>query len=218
MGSFTRTTTPLSRTPKVGSNSATILPLSPGRITFLLKEGFEYSGYEIKGGSGSHPRYWSFAEEWEHKTEELQNLPLRMCYAKHKIEGGMIQLYTVKIDPAWEMLGIREDEYSDYLEKVPFGHKYLHNRLELAESSTERRRAIEDESKTREVVPELPVEKPVKREPVVVRNIESVDSSEEDPRIEREHRRLQHLIKRMSEQCGYLATIEKPTADGKGRV
>jgi hypothetical protein len=39
-----------------------------------------------------------------------------------------------------------------------------------------------------------------------------------DPIIEREHRRLQHLIKRLAEQSGYLATIEQPTDDGTGRV
>jgi hypothetical protein len=39
-----------------------------------------------------------------------------------------------------------------------------------------------------------------------------------DPLIEREHRRLQHLIKRMAEQSGYKATIEQPTDDGQGRI
>jgi hypothetical protein len=74
----------------------------------LAKEGFEYSGYEVKTVSDFRPIFWSLAEEWEHHIQELQSLPPRVCYAKHKIEGGIIPLQTVEIEPAWEILGMRE--------------------------------------------------------------------------------------------------------------
>ena len=35
----------------------------------LAKEGFEYSGYEVKTMSSHRPSFWSYAEEWEHKIE-----------------------------------------------------------------------------------------------------------------------------------------------------
>jgi hypothetical protein len=99
----------------------------------LAKEAFQYSGYEVKTVRHLHPVFWTLGEEWEHKTEELQNLPPRCCYAKHKIEGGLIPLFTAEIEPAWEILGIEQDEYREYLKSLPFGKKYLVARGELTE-------------------------------------------------------------------------------------
>ena len=109
----------------------------------LAKEAFEYSGYEVKT-MHLHwgPNYWSLGEEWEHYTEALQTLPPRVCYAKHKIEGGVIPFRTVEIEPPWETLGIEEDEFRDFLKAYPFGRKYLVAREELAALSYQRQRFI----------------------------------------------------------------------------
>jgi hypothetical protein len=78
----------------------------------LAKEGFVYSGYEVKMVSmAGGTRYWSLGEEWEQHIEELQNLPPRFCYVKHKIEGGMLPIQTAEIVPPHEVLGMEEDEY-----------------------------------------------------------------------------------------------------------
>ena len=58
----------------------------------LAKEVFAYSGYEVKSQGVSRPNYWSYTEEWEHRIGELQSLPPRTCYVKHKIQGGWLQL------------------------------------------------------------------------------------------------------------------------------
>jgi hypothetical protein len=127
-----------------------------------------------------------------------------------------------------------EDEYAEFLDAVPFGAQYLLPRKMLIEQSARRRQIIEAEIKAEaktqppiveppKVAPE-PIVQPPK--PVVT---EAADISERvvevlpppssaDPLIEREHRRLQHLIKRMAEQSGYRAILEQPTADGQGRV
>lgn len=104
----------------------------------LAKEAFEYSGYEVKTVARLRPVFWSYSEEWEHKTEELQNLPPRACWVKHKIEGGVIPLNTVYLEPAWEALGMKEDAYYDYLETFPFGMKYLVPREKLARLAEQR--------------------------------------------------------------------------------
>jgi len=97
----------------------------------LAKEAFEYSGYEVKTFWNLHPIFWSLGEEWEHKTEELQKLPPRCCYAKHQIEGGLLPLITADIEPAWEVLGVEEDNYLEYVKTLPFGEKYLVDREKL---------------------------------------------------------------------------------------
>ena len=97
----------------------------------LAKETFRYSDQEAhnRGQGGA----------WEHYTEELQDLSPRFCYAKHKIEGGVIPLQTVEIEPAWEVAGMEEDEYAQVVKSYPFGQNYLISRKELAALSRERR-------------------------------------------------------------------------------
>jgi len=117
----------------------------------LAKEAFQYSGYEVKYISSFRPKFWTLGEEWEHYVEELQNLPHRTCYVKHKIEGGIIPIYTENVEPAWEVLGMEEDEYHKYLKKVPFGRNYLVRREEALSSEEKRQKAIIDEVKVRQV-------------------------------------------------------------------
>lgn len=199
----------------------------------LAKEVFQYSGFEVKSEGVNRPVLWSYAEEWEHKIGDLQHLAPRTCYAKHKIQGGAVELYTVGIAPPWEELDITEDEYLGFLETVPFGQHYLRCRGALAEESLERQKTLRTEKSIRPpeqmepmIAPAAPlpcateIATTAERPCVIVAPTASpaVVQPQTDPVVEREHRRLQHLIKRMAEQCGYRATIEQPTEDGLGRV
>lgn len=125
--------------------------------SLLAKEAFEYSGYEVKTISPyGQAKYWSLGEEWERKTEEFQSLPPRFCYVKHKIEGGIIHLQTVEIEPAWEVLGIKEQKYYQFLQELHFGRKYLVSREELT--------SLADQL---QIKPKKENEKPSKEEKVI---------------------------------------------------
>lgn len=216
--------------------------------SLLAKEVFQYSGYEVKSEGVSRPVYWSYAEEWEHKTSDLQHLPPRVCYAKHKIQGGSIQLHTVEIEPPWETLEITEDEYLQFAPSVPFGWDYLRLRDQLLAEARERQLVVEQEAKhkasseteatapdaqvcetsasTEETEPRTTEEPSISSTPTCVpaeqpsesRSRSRAAAPQPDPSGERDHRRLQHLIKRLAEEAGYRATIEQPTNDGDGRV
>lgn len=190
----------------------------------LAKEAFQYSG------------------NWEREIKELQHLPPRMCYVKHKIQGGVKRLRTRKVEAASEMPGVNEEKRSNL---SPLGMKFLLSREELVAEASQRQRLIEDAAKAK--APALPekaapvppeaVSEPIPSESIdrakrprqpeneairVPANIELPDvppaSVVKDVKVEREHKRLQHLIKQLAEKSGYLATIEQPTADGVGRV
>jgi hypothetical protein len=177
------------------------------------------------------PEFWSLGEEWEHYTEALQTLLPRVCYAKHKIEGGIIPFRTVEIEPAWEALGMNEEEYSQFLRTYPFGRNYLISRQELAALPYQRQRFIEErvkEKPPKEIrlveVPPKPdlekVERPAKKEPAVAAVKEKVELRlpESGEKEKSQHRYLQTLIRRMAEEKGFKAIIEQPTPDGTGRV
>ena len=120
----------------------------------LAKEAFEYSGYEVKYVSGFRPKYWTLGEEWEHHIEELQTLPPRICYVKHKIEGGVIPIHTVEIEPAQEVLKevaeMDDDHYSDWIKTIPFGRRYLISRETLVALRDQRQKIIKEEIETHE--------------------------------------------------------------------
>jgi len=197
----------------------------------LAKEAFEYSGYEIKTATLRSRRYWSLGEEWEHNTEALQNLPPRVCYAKHKIEGGVIPFSTAEIEPAWEALGMNEEKYAQFLRAYSFGRNYLMSRQEVAALSYQRQRFIEERVKEKPLkekrLVEVPVKPPLekverqaKKEPAVATLKEKVEVSlpEPDEKGKSQHRYLQTLIRRMAEERGFRAIIEQPTLDGRGKV
>jgi len=204
--------------------------------TLLAKEAFQYSGYEVKSfGMSGGVKYWSLPEEWERYTEELQNLPPRVCYAKHKIQGGVIPLLTTEIYPVAEFLGITEEEFHELLKTYPFGGKYLVSREDIAASSRQRldliRKRIGQEKARVEKPAEAPLRKPppkkVEREaakehapsPAVTRREEiEVALPEFQERGKSQHRYLQTLIKRMAEEKGFRAVLEQPTLDGAGKV
>ncbi len=200
--------------------------------SLLAKEAFRYSGREVKGGRDLSPVYWSYSEEWEKKTEELQDLPPRSCYVKHKIQGGLISIQTADIPEAWEAAEMEEGEYLDMIEGFPFGGKYLIARDGLAAQVKERQEKIFEEIRRKEDERKRAFElrQAVKQEPTV----EAVSAREKPTDEERkalldsmkpggeksetQHRYLQNLVKKIAEDKEYKATIEAATPDGRGRV
>jgi hypothetical protein len=101
----------------------------------LAKEAFETTGLEIKASRLS-PEYfdydfYTYPEEWERYFQELQQLPNRCFYAKHKIEGGILPLRTADVLPAFKEFGIGKDEFDETLRSFLFGKKYLRKRKEI---------------------------------------------------------------------------------------
>ena len=136
----------------------------------LAKESFEYSGYEVKSVSSFSPKFWSLGEEWELYISELQSLPPRYCYVKHKIEGGVVQLQTVDIEMTEDMLNMDEDRYQEFIKGVPFGRKYLRERSALTALEDKRQESFKKETEEKKVdqkieQPEIkPKEKPSNEE------------------------------------------------------
>jgi len=146
----------------------------------LAKEAFEYSGYEVKSMSlRGGPRYWTLAEEWEHRVEELQTLPPRFCYVKHKIEGGILPIQTVEIDPAWETLNVEENDYRDIISDLPFGGKYLILRDQLSFEADYRKKLIEELTETKQPKEEKTT-LPLPKEPAKPEIKEKVPRKESD--------------------------------------
>jgi hypothetical protein len=204
----------------------------------LAKEMFRYSGFEVKSEGVSKPIYWSHGEEWELKIGRLQHLSPRTCLVKHKIQGGAIELQTVSIESPSKMLAMHEAKYLAWLKTIPFGGKYLRVREDLAtEMSARKHLADKKTTALPQVQHPVTVESQPVPEPIDLANIEAVQPTvvkvtrtrtravtnrevlpQASPSIEREHRRLQHLIKHLAQQHGYRATLEEPTVDGQGRV
>lgn len=198
----------------------------------LAKEAFEYSGYEVKTMSMSGgAKYWSLGEEWEHHTEELQNLAHRVCYVKHKIAGGLIPVSTAEIEPAWEVLGMVEDNYSEFLKSYPFGKNYLISRQELFSLANERRQAFkqidEEEPQPQKnvvtMISNISARKTAtsqlkKPKTTVSKEKAEVITPDFSDKNKSQHRYLQTLIKRMAEEKGFKAVVEQPVLDGTGRV
>jgi len=195
--------------------------LSRQDAQLLAKEGFEYSGYEVKTVYNLYPKFWSYLEEWEHKIEELQSLPPRCCYVKHKIEGGIIPIRTVDIEPAREILGMNEEEYSQFLKNLPFGKKYLISEKKLATLAEKRYKSIKEEVEIKLPKEKKLVEKPSfeeVKEPEITFAQQKVEVPSLKEKSDSQHRYLQTLIKRIAEEKGYRAIIERITPDGLGRV
>ena len=192
----------------------------------LSREIFEYSGFEVKYFHSHSPNFWSFAEEWEHKTEELQSLQPRLCLAKHKIQGGLLLLHTVDMDPAWKVLGMKEGAYQQYVSQIPFGQKHLIPRSELPNLA---RKRLPEEVKPSQPERNKPASQPVQtsspmtilptdKEQAPVPDREQIATPTGQGKGGRQHQYLQGLIKKMAEENGYRAIIEKPTPDGQGQV
>ncbi len=95
----------------------------------MAKEFFETTGTEVKSYSispeSSDVDYFSYQEEWEKYFQELQSLPNRFFYIKHKIEGGVISLKTHSIAPSYELAKVSKETFDEILKNHHFGLKYL---------------------------------------------------------------------------------------------
>ncbi|MDD2666635.1 MAG: type IV secretion system DNA-binding domain-containing protein [Methanocellales archaeon] len=95
----------------------------------LAREAFETTGTEVKALKLSPELfdydYYSYPEEWERYLQDLQSLPARVCYVKHKLEGGIIPISTAEVEPPYMELGIDQKEHQVLLDKCQFGKKYL---------------------------------------------------------------------------------------------
>lgn len=141
----------------------------------LAKESFETTGTEVKSYKLSRDLidfdFYSYPEEWEKYFQELQSLPNRFFYAKHKIEGGVVLLQTDEIYPAWEEFGIGKNEFSSHLEVSQFGKKYLRERKAI-----EKKLELEGELKG-EVIKETVFEKEVEVKEERPRTLEEIIAS-----------------------------------------
>lgn len=101
----------------------------------MAKEFFETTGTQVKQYSispqSSKSDFYSYQEEWEKYYQQLQSLPNRSFYVKHKIEGGIIPLQTDNVVPAYELAKVSKEAYDEVLEKHGFGLKYLKLRRTL---------------------------------------------------------------------------------------
>ena len=200
--------------------------------TALAKEAFEYSGFEIKSVKGSSPRYWSLGEEWERYTGELQTLAPRVCYVKHKIQGGVIAIRTADIETAQEefidIAGMTETEYLNLIRAIPFGKKYLVLRAEINRKTAERQGLIKETAKApKRAIEEkkiIPSEAQAGRpEEKIAQTFAIKEFPKEEIRASKDkeitqHRYLQNLIKKIAEDRGYKATVEQPALNGQEKI
>jgi hypothetical protein len=117
----------------------------------LAKEAFETTGMEVKAVRLS-PEYsdydwFSYPEEWEKYIQELESLPNRCFYAKHKIEGGVLPLRTVDVLPAYEEFGIEKEDFERLMDEIVFGKKYLLERKPKVEGKVKEKPVEEEKEK-----------------------------------------------------------------------
>jgi hypothetical protein len=95
----------------------------------LAKEAFETTGLEVKvvklTREYSDYDWFTYQEEWERYIQELEQLPNRCFFAKHKIEGGVLPLYTAEVLPAYEEFGIEKEDFEKLMGEIVFGRRYL---------------------------------------------------------------------------------------------
>jgi|Deesub1362B_J571_1020462.scaffolds.fasta_scaffold00067_45 hypothetical protein len=133
--------------------------LSRRDAEIMAKEFFETTGTEIKSYTVSpkliNAEYYTYPEEWEMYFQELQSLPNRVFYAKHKIEGGVIPLLTDEILPAYELAGIDREMYEEIFRNSYFGLEYLkpRGRFESEKVPDKEKKAKQIKSKEKEEKP-----------------------------------------------------------------
>jgi hypothetical protein len=80
----------------------------------------------------------SYFEEWESYFQELQTLPQRACYVKHKIEGGIIPIQTVDVEPPYLCFGFDKEEYMALFNDCVFGRRFILEREGMAKKADKR--------------------------------------------------------------------------------
>jgi hypothetical protein len=125
----------------------------------LAKEAFETTGLEVKavklGAEYLDYDWFSYPEEWEKYIQELENLPNRCFYAKHKIEGGVLPLRTADVLPAYEELGMGKDDFERLLAELVFGRKYLLERRQKEVEKKVEEKPIEEEKEKMTTLEEI---------------------------------------------------------------
>ena len=199
--------------------------------SLLARESFTLLSREIKGVHSMKPVYWTTGELMERKTEELQSLPPRFSYVKHKVKGGFIIIQTGEVEDPWVTASMDEDDFETFVEDLPIGAKYLRSRAELSDEVKTRHGKIHEELRKRDeekkpvepqttpvtkqaTQPPPPTEKPTRAKGKPLPEFAGPSTE----KGETQHRYLQSLIKKMAESKGYRATLEALTTDGKGRV
>lgn len=109
----------------------------------LAQEAFKSTGTKVKNVKLSEQNfdydYYTYPEEWEFFFQELQRLPPRSCYIKHKIEGGLIQINTEQIPELWKVGGYEsEEELKAAIEAINLGSPYFVSKDKLDEESQKR--------------------------------------------------------------------------------
>ena len=133
--------------------------------SILSKEAFEYSTLEVN-------------EKWEHKVEDLQTLPPRWFFVKHKVEGGIIALHALEVDSPWE-----GERISNGL-----GMEYMVSRSELARLAELRQKEFDDvidKNKTKKAEKNIP-----KPEPVPSQKPEKTDKPAEPEPVQRKPEKI----------------------------
>jgi hypothetical protein len=133
----------------------------------LAKEAFETTGMEVKAVRFAEDYadydWFSYPEEWEKYIQELESLPNRCFFAKHKIEGGVLPLRTVDVLPAYEEFGIEKEDFERIMDEIVFGKKYLLERKPKVEGKVKEKPAKEEKPTTLEeiVATMTPLEKAI---------------------------------------------------------
>ena len=79
---------------------------------------------------------------WEPYIQQLQSLLPRMCLIKSKVFGGIIIVSVPNIFPAWEEVGVAEEDFAELLKVMHFmkiGENYLRKREDIEREYQERR-------------------------------------------------------------------------------
>ena len=214
----------------------------------LGNEAFVFSPHDVKSASMRGVNYRSPGEQRQLLAQDIQDLPPRVCYVKHKIEGGLITLRTVDIEPADYVLGLDEDEYLEHLANLPIGQRYVVARDRLVQEMAERFEELEvpsrqvpqqeddrrEQSSTadpavtspepRTVVPRerklvsSPKLPPEGRTPVLPNENAKEEILAFTPKSSSQHKYLQTLIKRMAQEKGFRVIVEEATSSKDGRV
>jgi hypothetical protein len=190
----------------------------------LAKEAFETTGLEVKAVKLSREYsdydWFTYQEEWEKYIQELESLPNRYFYAKHKIEGGVLPLRTADVLPAYEEFGIEKEEFEKLMEEIVFGKKYLLERkAKEVKEKVEVKPAEEEEEKLttlEEIIATLtPLEKAILWA-IGVGNYNSADIYEEGNKKLKE---WGHSTRKYSEfKKKFYELAKLPQEGGKGLI
>jgi type IV secretory pathway VirB4 component len=79
---------------------------------------------------------------WEEYIKLLQELRPRICYVKNKIDGGVVEIQTMKQKKPHELAEMNEDEFIQEVAECEIGKKYLRDRKELESEYKVRREKL----------------------------------------------------------------------------